>query len=103
MKKSLFIFLFTAVISLASSGIYFSLQADEKSGNECPYLKNQSGISCPYLNEKYGQTDSQECPYLNGEIKPHASTEDSDSPQCPFLQKKGNTNQNYKMIQNISS
>jgi hypothetical protein len=103
MKKSLFIFLFTAVVSLVSSGIYFSLQADEKSGSECPYLKNKSEQTCPYLNEKYGQTDSQECPYLNGEIKPHSSTEDSDSPQCPFLQKKGNSNQNYKTIQNISS
>ena len=103
MKKSLFIFLFIAVISLVSSGIYFSLRADDKSESECPYLKNKTEQTCPYLNEKYGQTDSQNCPYINGELKPHSSTKDSDSPQCPFLQKKESSDQNYKTIQNISS
>lgn len=103
MKKSLFIFLFTAIISLVSSAIYFSLQADEKSESECPYLKNKSEQTCPYLIEKYGQTDSQECPYLNGELKPHSSTEDTETQRCPFLEKKENSNQNYNTIQNISS
>ena len=102
MKKSLFIFLFTAVISLVLSGIYFSIQADEKSESLCPYLNSKSEITCPYLIEKSDRGDT-ECPYLKGELKPHSSTEEADTQQCPFLQKKGNSNQNYKTIQNISS
>ena len=102
MKKSLYIFLFTAIISLVSSGIYFSLQADDKSGSECPYLKNKTENFCPYLDENYGQSDSQ-CPYPNGKLKPNSSSEDAGEQQCPFLQKKENSNPNYKTIQNISS
>jgi hypothetical protein len=103
MKKSIFIFLFTAVISLILSGIYFSLQADEKPKSECPYLNSKSEMNCPYLNENNGQMDSQECPFLNGELKSHSSTEDTDMQVCPFLLKKEKSNQNYKTIYNISS
>jgi len=102
MNKSIFIFLFIAVVSLVLSGTYFSLQADEKSENECPYLKNKTETTCPYLDGNHNKPNP-ECPYLNGELKSHSSTEDSESQRCPYLQKNRNSVKEYKTIKTISS
>lgn len=102
MKKPILLFLFTAVISLALSGIYISVPADEKPKSECPFLKSNSEITCPYLNEKNGQTES-ECPYLNGKTKSPSTEKESKSQQCPYLQEKENSVKRHKTINKISS
>jgi len=102
MKKALLGFLFTIIISIVLSTIYFSSPADEKSENECPYLKHKSEITCPYLNEKYDHKDSK-CPYFNGELKSPSIENELKSQQCPYLQKKRNSENHYKTIKNISS
>jgi len=101
MKKLKFAFLFTAIISIVLSGIYFTFANDGYTKSECPYLKHRSEITCPYLNDKYGQTD--ECPYLNGELKSPSNKTESDKQQCPYLQRKESSIQQFKTIKNISS
>ena len=102
MKKLLFVFVTTAIISLAFTGIYFTSPADGKPYNECPYLKNKSEITCPYLEEKYSQTES-EYPNLNEKPKSPSMEKQSPTPQCPYLKNKYDSKRIYKTIKIISS
>lgn len=102
MRKLKFTFIFTAIISIVLSGIYFATPVDDNAKSECPYLKNKSELTCPYLNDKYGQTDT-ECPYLNGKLKSPSTKNESEKQQCPYLQKKESSTQQFKTIKNISS
>ena len=102
MKKLLFVFVTTAIISLAFTGIYFTSPADGKPYHECPNLKNKSEITCPYLEEKFGQTES-ECPYLNEKLKSPSMEKQSSIPQCSYLKYKYDSKRIYKTIKNISS